>query len=322
MLEEYLLEGNKYFKWYWSICNRAKCRVLSPDTYVEKHHIYPKSIYGQNQDLVKLTAKEHYMVHLLLWWGLRTKYGTKDKNTRKMAYAFTAMNMKNNNTFNRYNSKLYSFLKIVNIESKKGSIISNESRKKMSKSHLGKKHNMKYDKYPKMSTSHEGNSNHLGKQHNKETILKMSSIKKDKKQSIQTIEKRVLKLHKIVYQYCILTGILINKYNSKKEAYILTGVKNISRCCNNIYESSGGFIWSFNELKQDELNIKIKRINIQHGKNRSIIMLDNDIIKEYNSITFASNETGISVSNISSCLRGKSKTAGNFIWKYKYEGII
>lgn len=116
MIDQNLLEGNKYFKWYWSICNRAKDRVLSPDTYVEKHHVYPNSIYGQNQDLVKLTAKEHYIVHLLLWWGLRTKYGTKDKNTRKMAYAFTAMNMKHKCTKQRYNSKLYSFLKISHHE--------------------------------------------------------------------------------------------------------------------------------------------------------------------------------------------------------------
>ena len=107
------LEGDKYFKWYWSICNRAKDRVLSPDIYVEKHHIYPKSIYGQNQDLVKLTAKEHYIVHLLLWWGLRTKYGQNNKYTRKMAGAFSCMNMKNLHTYNRYDSKLYSVLKIA-----------------------------------------------------------------------------------------------------------------------------------------------------------------------------------------------------------------
>ena len=79
MIEEDLLEGNKYFKWYWSICNRAKDRVLSPDIYVEKHHIYPNSIYGKNQDLVKLTAKEHYIVHLLLWQGFRNKYGQSNK---------------------------------------------------------------------------------------------------------------------------------------------------------------------------------------------------------------------------------------------------
>jgi len=134
MLEQGLLEGNKYFKWYWSICNRAKDRILSPDIYIERHHIYPKSIYGQNQDLVKLTAKEHYIVHLLLWWGLRFKYGTKDVKTRSMAYSFKMMNVKSIFHKNqRYNSKLFSFLKIAFNEGNKNKKVSEETILKMRK---------------------------------------------------------------------------------------------------------------------------------------------------------------------------------------------
>jgi len=130
MIEQDLLEGNKYFKWYWSICNRAKDRVLSPDTYVEKHHIYPKSIYGQNKYLVKLTAKEHYIVHLLLWWGLRSKYGTYNENTKKMCHAFTMMNNpgKSKQRYKIKGSKEYSFLKTANHESKLNNIPWNKGR--------------------------------------------------------------------------------------------------------------------------------------------------------------------------------------------------
>lgn len=138
MINENLLEGNKYFKWYWSICNRAKDRVLSPDIYIEKHHIYPKSIYGQNLDLVKLTAKEHYIVHLLLWWGLRSKFGIKDVNTIKMANAFNCMYRigKNQDRINM-NSNKYELQRMANSEASKNRIITDEARKNMSNS--GKK---------------------------------------------------------------------------------------------------------------------------------------------------------------------------------------
>jgi hypothetical protein len=59
---------NKYSKCYYNIINRAKSRELSPNTYTEKHHIIPKSCGGDNSsaNLVKLTAREHYICHLLL----------------------------------------------------------------------------------------------------------------------------------------------------------------------------------------------------------------------------------------------------------------
>ena len=57
---------NKYNKWYYNIINNARHRVLSG--YSEKHHIIPKSLGGDNskENLVKLTAREHFVCHLLL----------------------------------------------------------------------------------------------------------------------------------------------------------------------------------------------------------------------------------------------------------------
>lgn len=59
---------NKYFKCYYNIINRAKSRILDPNIYTEKHHIIPKSCGGTNlkENLVKLTAREHFICHLLL----------------------------------------------------------------------------------------------------------------------------------------------------------------------------------------------------------------------------------------------------------------
>jgi hypothetical protein len=59
---------NKYTAWYYNIINYAKSRTLLADVYTEKHHIIPKSLGGDNSkdNLVKLTAKEHFICHLLL----------------------------------------------------------------------------------------------------------------------------------------------------------------------------------------------------------------------------------------------------------------
>lgn len=58
--------NNKYTMWYYSIINSAKDRVNVG--YTERHHILPKSLGGSdNRDnLVRLTAREHFVCHHLL----------------------------------------------------------------------------------------------------------------------------------------------------------------------------------------------------------------------------------------------------------------
>lgn len=59
---------NKYSKCYYSIINRAKSRIIDANVYTEKHHIIPKSCGGDNSkiNLVLLTAREHFICHMLL----------------------------------------------------------------------------------------------------------------------------------------------------------------------------------------------------------------------------------------------------------------
>ena len=47
--------------------------------------------------------------------------------------------------------------------------------------------------------------------------------------------------------------------------------------------------------------------------------LDGEFTKEFNSIKEASEEIGVSKSAIVHCLKGKTKKAGGYKWKYKYE---
>lgn len=55
-----------YEKIHDSIINRAKNRKISKDIYYENHHIHPKCEGGKNDgETVKLTLKEHRLIHLL-----------------------------------------------------------------------------------------------------------------------------------------------------------------------------------------------------------------------------------------------------------------
>jgi hypothetical protein len=98
---------NKYTTWYNNIIRQAQSRVLSVDTYTEKHHIIPKSIGGNDStdNIVKLTAKEHFICHLLL-----VKM-TTGLHKRSMAYAAWKMTHIDNRP--RYNpcSRTYEMLR-------------------------------------------------------------------------------------------------------------------------------------------------------------------------------------------------------------------
>ena len=64
-------------------------------------------------------------------------------------------------------------------------------------------------------------------------------------------------------------------------------------------------------LSEEVKSKKYKRI-LQFNKN-------GEFIKEYESIKAASVALSISSTNIVSALKGRSKTAANYIWRYKYE---
>jgi hypothetical protein len=84
---------NKYTKWYFSLIENAKNRILNENEYYEKHHIIPKSIGGTNekQNLILLTAREHFVCHLLL-----LKMVELLSQKRSMAYAIFSMGISHN----------------------------------------------------------------------------------------------------------------------------------------------------------------------------------------------------------------------------------
>jgi hypothetical protein len=69
--------------------------------YVEGHHVFPVSIFGKNNRVVYLTAKEHVLAHLLLFKVTLKRYGRHHWKTWKMATAATAMGMLSKHTWQR-----------------------------------------------------------------------------------------------------------------------------------------------------------------------------------------------------------------------------
>lgn len=122
---------NKYYRWYVNICQRAQSqtRQKGQGTYYEKHHILPKSFmlggYKDARNLVHLTAREHYIVHILL-----PKFAIGDYR-KKMIYALWYLS--NRNIEYVPSSRLYESAKRKYIDNVKNRIDSEETKKKKSR---------------------------------------------------------------------------------------------------------------------------------------------------------------------------------------------
>jgi hypothetical protein len=76
---------NKYHRWYYNIINN---RLKHPPTgYFEKHHIIPKCLGGTNDalNIVCLTAREHFICHILL---VKITNGDDNKKMRRAVGMF------------------------------------------------------------------------------------------------------------------------------------------------------------------------------------------------------------------------------------------
>ena len=134
--KDYCLD-NKYSNHYFLIIEKAENRNWtrkSAGCYVESHHVLPKCIHG-NDDTVFLTAKEHFICHLLLTKMLEGDYKSKMCWAAKRLFHSKKLNKK-------ITSKIYTTLR-SNLthtpeerkkisERMKNRVVSNETRKRMS----------------------------------------------------------------------------------------------------------------------------------------------------------------------------------------------
>ncbi len=81
---------NFFFRQYnWLVARELK--APKQEGYRERHHIFPKSIYGATKELVVVSYKDHLILHYLLYRGFQVAYGNKHENTRKMHSALIYM---------------------------------------------------------------------------------------------------------------------------------------------------------------------------------------------------------------------------------------
>ena len=163
---------NKYYKWYYNIIKNAQSRNKSLE-YYESHHIIPKSLGGTNDknNLVDLTAREHFICHFLL-----TKF-TTGESRYKMIYACQGMKRSRNYQDRYINSRLYEVIKkeAAKIQSEKflGKKLSQEHKDKISQKLIGRKQSI--EEIQKRAESLRG------KIRTKEQKLRMSEAQKCKK---------------------------------------------------------------------------------------------------------------------------------------------
>lgn len=117
-----------------------------------------------------------------------------------------------------------------------------------------------------------------------------------------------------------LSGEYIQTYESAKQASDLLNINhsNICSCCRGERNFAGGYQWKYVNSDKEIFNI----IKIETPIYEDIIQQydkQNNLIAEYFSLSEAHKNTNIHLGNISSCCKGKRKTAGGYFWKIKKE---
>ena len=188
---------NKYEKWYSAITDKAKNRTI--DGYTETHHIIPHSLGGSDDpdNLVDLTAREHFICHWLL-----TKMYTGEARG-KMINAMYMMRAESPHQ-KRYESKItgriYETLReeysryISKLNT--GRIQPPEEKQRQLKAQIGRKRAPFSEEWrAKLSAAKSGiNNNRYGVEVSEETRKKISERAKGRKYSAETVEKRAAKI--------------------------------------------------------------------------------------------------------------------------------
>ena len=209
---------NKYETWYATIIKNAKQRTL--ESYTETHHIIPRSLGGQDtkDNLVNLTAREHFVCH----WLLTKIYPTGEEHW-KMLNALRMMRAEKSGQ-HRYNTKItsrvYARLKeeysILLSEKNKGAgngyygkQHTEEAKRRISEANTGRKQTAEEKQKQieaitgrkrapfseewinNLKEAHSGENNGMyGKKHTDEARAKQSARATGRKQSAETVQKK------------------------------------------------------------------------------------------------------------------------------------
>lgn len=242
-----------YEKIYSKLVNQAKNqnREKNQKNYYERHHIIPKCFGGRNtkDNLVLLTAKEHYIAHRLL---VEVQVpGTKKYYQMLNAFSFFAAKSKKHKRV-KISSRYYQNVKHLLADKKRGVPRSEKTKSKIRETK--KKNPRVFSEEDKLAASErmKGKNNPMyGKTHTKEVKKLLRKIKLGKKnptvsesnkkrKGLETKNTRAIK--QIDKQ-----GVLIKTYVSIAEAKRDTGIKSIIGALKGRWKYAGGYRWEYLE---------------------------------------------------------------------------
>jgi hypothetical protein len=177
---------NKYSKWYFSIIEKSQSNNGS---YLEKHHIIPKSLGGTNlsSNIAKLTTKQHFVCHLLL---IKMTEGTNKSKMKMAAWAMSTLHSRNHqNQRYKVNSRIFEILRETALRDENRIQHLKESNRKEKNPFYGKKHTA--ESKLKMSQNKKGKkigkeNPFFGKNHTDEVRARISIARKTQVVSEET----------------------------------------------------------------------------------------------------------------------------------------
>lgn len=193
--------------------------------------------------------------------------------------------------------------------------MSDETKKKMSESQIERYKNYKLilSEETKKVLS-EKSKKRFENEEEREKLRISNKRYEDSKTEEQKLNDILIQDCKLVYQYDIDMN-LINVYPSINNASKINNIShgNISKCCKNKVKMVGGFVWRF------EGDLTPVSFNKGGDKFKPIYQYDlnGNFIKEYENIKSASVDLGILAQGITTCCKGKYKSSGGYVWKYK-----
>lgn len=173
---------NKYYTWYYNIVKKAfiENRKKKKGLYYESHHIIPKSMGGKA--VVLLTAKEHFICHLLLPKMLT------GSNKHKMINALIRMTFSKSKGQERYTARSFNIVRSM-IAEKNSEIFKGKQKSEKVKANMKgrsgvytrttkNKENLSLAQKQRMN--YGSNNAFYGKTHSEETKKHWSLLRKGK----------------------------------------------------------------------------------------------------------------------------------------------
>ena len=217
--------------------------------YYERHHIIPRCLGGtnNNENLVLLTAREHFIIHMILI----ELYPIGSFEWHKLVLAASSFMRKSKNHQRQLiSSRQFERIKILLSESKTGIPRTEITKKKISDTKQLNPRVVTKEQRDKQSKRMLGKNNPMyGKTHSDDVkeLLKRQKLGKPNPHVSESNKRRkglATKTTKAVIQLT-LNGEIVNTHISIAEAIRKTGIKMIAAVTRGKQKTAGGFIWKF-----------------------------------------------------------------------------